>query len=76
MNSFGQESCDVGILSYLFIIKRLYKNLHSLSLSSLIYDDASNQTKCLDIDNYLTCMYATRTQANEHMGTILFSYIS
>ena len=42
----------------------------------MIYDDASNQTKCLDIDNYLTWMYVTQTQANEIMGTILFSYNS
>ena len=61
-------------------IQTLYKPAVSPSLSStfssLIYDDASNQTKCLDIDNYLTSMYVTRTQANELMGTILFSYNS
>ena len=41
-----------------------------------MYDDASNQTKCLDIDNYLTWMYAVRTQANELIGTISFGYNS
>ena len=46
-------------------IQTLYKHAVSPSLSlalnysSLIYGDACNQTKCLDIDNYLTWMYAT-----------------
>ena len=29
------------------------------TFSSVIYNDASNRTKCLDIDNYRTWMYAT-----------------